>query len=151
MSPGQQDANGETEEDEEEIVDYENLRPTYTHEALSLLTDKGLLRYMVSQNCDGLHLLSGIPPEKISELHGNVFVEKCPKCGVRYTRNFYTLSDEASQYYEDLEDCGRTELQKPKFAQQCVLCGLCHRTGRVCQTKVPRSLSLSHATKLIAE
>ncbi|XP_076441442.1 uncharacterized protein LOC143280612 [Babylonia areolata] len=117
----------------EETVNYENLRPTYTHEALTLLIEQSLLQYVVSQNCDGLHLLSGISPERISELHGNVFVEKCPCCEKRYSRNFYVLNDEASRYYEELEDYGETEVTKPKFAAQCYLCGLCHRTGRRCE------------------
>ena len=57
-------------------VPYEKLRPTYTHEALVKLMDTGHLKYVISQNGDGLHGLSGVPKDKISELHGNVFIEK---------------------------------------------------------------------------
>ena len=124
----------------DEAVDYEHLRPTYTHEALSLLLKRGLVRYVVSQNCDGLHLLSGLSPGSISELHGNVFMEKCPKCKKRYSRNFYVLHDEASQYYEELADFGRTEMIKPSFAMKCKKCGLCHRTGRRCEEKVSQPI-----------
>ena len=48
------------EEEEEAGVPYESLRPTYTHEALCKLLDEGYLHYIISQNGDGLHLLSGI-------------------------------------------------------------------------------------------
>jgi len=51
--------------------------PTKTHMVLKQLMDDGFITHIVSQNCDGLHTRSGIPKEKISELHGNMFAEYC--------------------------------------------------------------------------
>lgn len=119
----------------DEGVDYEELRPTFTHEALCRLVDLDLVKHVVSQNGDGLHGLSGISPEHLSELHGNVFIEKCEKCGHRYERTFYVMDDTGSQYYEDLEDYGKSEVKKPRHAKQCDTCGLSHRTGRKCEQK----------------
>lgn len=125
----------ETEEEngEEDGVPYESLRPTYTHEALYKLMEEGYLKFIISQNGDGLHGLSGVQHDKISELHGNVFIEKCELCEKRYERNFYVMDDVSSQYYEELEDYGKTDIRKPKHAKKCEKCGLCHRTGRKCE------------------
>nr|CAB3495004.1 unnamed protein product [Digitaria exilis] len=39
-------------------------------------------------NVDSLHLRSGFPREKLSELHGNSFKEICPCCKTEYLRDF---------------------------------------------------------------
>ncbi|CAL5390271.1 unnamed protein product [Camellia sinensis] len=62
--------------------------PSMTHMALVELERVGILKFVISQNIDGLHLQSGIPREKLSELHGNAFMELCPSCGVEYFRDF---------------------------------------------------------------
>ena len=49
----------EAAEDVDQGVPYEDLRPTYTHEALKKLMDMNILKYIISQNGDGLHGLSG--------------------------------------------------------------------------------------------
>ncbi|CAF3704188.1 unnamed protein product [Rotaria sp. Silwood1] len=64
-----------------------NPEPTLTHMAYVELMRNGYLKFLVSQNCDGLHLKSGIPTNKIAELHGNSNCEACAKCGkVYYTQ-----------------------------------------------------------------
>lgn len=95
------------------------LRPTYTHEAIVKLLEKGYMKHVISQNVDGLHRLSGVKEGQISELHGNGFVEKCEKCKKRYVRNFR---------------CGGKATNVP--ANKCKNCRINHRTGRVCDDKV---------------
>jgi len=46
----------------------------------------------------------------------------------------YVLDDMSSQYYEEMEDEGRSNVKKPKHAKRCLQCGLNHRTGRRCVT-----------------
>ena len=41
-------------------VHFEDALPTLTHLSLTKLVEKGLLKYIVSQNVDGLHLKSGL-------------------------------------------------------------------------------------------
>ena len=123
------------EEEDEDGVCYEDLRPTYTHEALVKLMEMGYLKHVISQNGDGLHGLSGIPLDSLSELHGNVFLEICEKCRHHYYRPHYVLDDTVSDYYEEIEEFGSTTIIKPKHARQCKECGLSHRTGRRCEQK----------------
>ncbi|KAI8285064.1 NAD-dependent protein deacetylase SRT1 [Colletotrichum sp. SAR11_240] len=66
--------------------------PTPTHMALVELQNRGLLKYLVSQNCDGLHRRSGMLPERISELHGNSNREYCKDCDKEYLRDFRAVS-----------------------------------------------------------
>lgn len=67
-------------------VDLVMAEPTLAHHALVDMLRAGQLKYVVSQNIDGLHLKSGIPEDRLSELHGNCFLEICWKCDRRFLR-----------------------------------------------------------------
>ena len=127
-------SSGEEEEGADEGVPYEALRPTYTHEALALLHERGFLACVLSQNCDGLHALSGLPPAALFSLHGDVFTERCeaPACGARFLRDFYTPDDVAGEYFELKAEGTKPPFKRPRHAKQCETCGLNHRTGRRC-------------------
>ena len=56
--------------------------------ALKELMDRDILKAITSQNLDGLHRKSGIPANKIFELHGNTNLEVCEKCNQDYMRDF---------------------------------------------------------------
>ncbi|KAL5861699.1 hypothetical protein ACOSQ4_002995 [Xanthoceras sorbifolium] len=72
----------------EASVPFHCAMPSITHMALVELEKAGILKFVISQNVDSLHLRSGIPREKLAELHGNSFSENCQSCGVEYLRDF---------------------------------------------------------------
>ncbi|KAK9226234.1 hypothetical protein WN943_011281 [Citrus x changshan-huyou] len=72
----------------EASLPFDRAMPSITHMALVELEKAGILKFVISQNVDSLHLCSGIPREKLAELHGNSFREICPSCGVEYLRDF---------------------------------------------------------------
>lgn len=67
---------------------FDKARPSFTHYAAASLLHAGIFKHIISQNVDGLHLRSGVPEEKLSELHGNIFKEKCENCNKEYFRDF---------------------------------------------------------------
>lgn len=57
-----------------------SVEPHPGHLALVTLHEAGLLAGCVTQNIDGLHLVSGLPPERVAELHGDVRRVICLDC-----------------------------------------------------------------------
>ena len=64
----------------------EEMEPNVGHYVLVELQDMGLLKFLISQNVDNLHLKSGIRPEILAELHGNTTLMKCMACDTRFTK-----------------------------------------------------------------
>jgi NAD-dependent SIR2 family protein deacetylase len=64
--------------------------PSFTHMSMVALEEAGYLKYLVSQNTDGLHVRSGFDTHKLAELHGNRCLEKCKKCESQFLRDFRT-------------------------------------------------------------
>ena len=57
-----------------------SVEPNASHRAIVELQNLGKLKFLISQNVDNLHLRSGIRPELLAELHGNVAKLRCQRC-----------------------------------------------------------------------
>jgi NAD-dependent SIR2 family protein deacetylase len=55
--------------------------PNQGHLAVLELQRLGKLKFLISQNVDNLHMKSGIHPELLAELHGNMTQLRCNRCG----------------------------------------------------------------------
>jgi NAD-dependent deacetylase len=52
--------------------------------AVARLVAQGKCAAVITQNVDNLHQASGVPPEKVIELHGNASYATCLECGLRH-------------------------------------------------------------------
>lgn len=59
-------------------------RPSIAHSFIRLLSDKGLLLKLFTQNIDSLEREAGVPDEKIVEAHGSFARQRCIDCGTPY-------------------------------------------------------------------
>jgi NAD-dependent deacetylase len=58
--------------------------PNAGHHALARLAAQGRLSSVITQNVDNLHQDSGVPADRVIELHGNASYATCLECGTRY-------------------------------------------------------------------
>ena len=75
-------------------------KPNRGHEAIAKLFFKNKISYVLTQNIDNLHHESGIPDDRIIELHGNGTYAKCLNCNERYELNYIKkfLEEKSNNY-----------------------------------------------------
>ncbi|CAA9989635.1 transcriptional regulatory protein sir2b, putative [Plasmodium knowlesi strain H] len=70
------------------VIDLHLALPTKTHIMIKELMKRNVIKFLITQNIDSLHYRCGTKFSKISEIHGNIFIERCDFCGRRYLRDF---------------------------------------------------------------
>src|ERR1700679_2407784 len=58
-------------------------RPNAGHKAVAALVARGKASHVITQNIDNLHQDSGVPEDRVIEIHGNTRYAKCLECGAR--------------------------------------------------------------------
>lgn len=75
---------------------YRDAVPNQGHAALARLVAEGRSPGLITQNIDGLHQASGIPEDRVVELHGNGTYATCLSCGWRHELAAVRVAFEAS-------------------------------------------------------
>jgi len=80
--------------------------PNAGHRALARLVEQGRMSAIVTQNVDGLHQASGVPEDRIIELHGNATYAACLDCGERYTLDWVRALFDKDEALPECDKCG---------------------------------------------
>lgn len=83
-------------------------RPNFGHSVIAKLIECGKASCVITQNIDNLHQDSGVPEEKIIELHGNGTYAKCLDCHKHFALEdvFAMFSASNGRKAPRCDDCG---------------------------------------------
>ena len=80
--------------------------PNRGHRAVAALVLRGKVSTVITQNIDGLHQCSGIPDDRVIELHGNTTYAVCLDCKRRYELEPILDSFRLDETLPICTDCG---------------------------------------------
>jgi NAD-dependent deacetylase len=72
------------------LGDIDKALPNPGHHALAELEQMGIIKSVLTQNIDGLHVKAG--SGRVLEYHGSIMKLRCMRCGARYNRDDYNLA-----------------------------------------------------------
>jgi NAD-dependent protein deacetylase/lipoamidase len=85
---------------------FARVTPNAGHGAVAELIRQQRASHVVTQNIDNLHQDSGVPGDRVIELHGNTRYAKCLDCGQRAELEPIRIHFEAHGEAPDCEACG---------------------------------------------
>src|SRR5262245_27453732 len=80
--------------------------PNAGHRALARLVAQGKMTAIITQNIDGLHQASGVPDDRVIELHGNTTYAACLDCCRRHELDWVREIFAAGERLPVCMDCG---------------------------------------------
>jgi NAD-dependent deacetylase len=88
------------------VAKWTGAKPNAGHFAIARLVAEGKVSAVITQNVDNLHQDSGVPAERVIELHGNASYAACLDCGLRH--EIYELKRPflATGALPECHDCG---------------------------------------------
>jgi len=84
----------------------EQAEPNQGHLAVAALVGRGAVAAVITQNVDGLHQASGIPADRVIELHGNTTYAHCLDCAREYALEPIRQAFLADESLPVCEACG---------------------------------------------
>lgn len=84
----------------------ERAAPNVGHRAIAALTEAGKTLAVITQNVDNLHQNSGVPDDRVIELHGNASYATCLSCHLRYEMADLETQFNAQGRVEPCSRCG---------------------------------------------
>jgi NAD-dependent deacetylase len=85
---------------------FATVTPNEGHRAVAELVSRGLVSQVITQNIDNLHQDSGVPVDRVIEIHGNTRYAKCLDCGRRAELPPIRVHFEAHGEPPDCVGCG---------------------------------------------
>jgi len=81
-------------------------QPNRGHRAIAELHRRGLCSSVITQNVDGLHQASGVPGDRVIELHGNATYAACLDCERRFELDAILAAFKADDTLPVCDHCG---------------------------------------------
>jgi NAD-dependent deacetylase len=88
------------------VAGWVGAEPNAGHYAVARLVARGKVSSVITQNVDNLHQESGIPGDRVLELHGNASYATCLECGLRHELDALKQSFLGAGEIPTCRDCG---------------------------------------------
>ena len=111
-----------------------NIEPNLGHMFVEKIIGLQKNNFLITQNIDGLHQKSGVPKNKIIEIHGSAINAACLEC-------------EAKQNILDFHDAIKFQGPLPK----CTVCGGVVKVATISFGQPMNEMDMMHASKIVEE